>query len=296
MIDIQHDIGLLIGSVLSALVACSLIARIKKIASGASQPNFKIFSLMLTAILLGLLIWLIHFIGLTAGFVLNKYELDWGALLLSVLVICIAAMFTLWLSTRSTWSFFRAVLVAGVIALGIFGMHSISMMSFNFTAAHVQQSPELVQAHDQLFLAMILMSGLLLVTLMCIVVSELRVGLRNRQLAWANQQIENQTIQDNLTKLPNRLYLAEYANLLFSGQSEQQHEIAFLYIDLDRFKAVNDVFGHLVGDQLLIQLTTRIHLLLGHHSKLLRIGGDEFLLVLENNFSRQSCKNVRTDS
>nr|WP_228747334.1 MHYT domain-containing protein [Acinetobacter lwoffii] len=155
MIDIQHDIGLVISSVLSALVACSLIARIKKIASGASQPNFKIFSLMLTAILLGLLIWLIHFIGLTAGFVLNKYELDWGALLLSVLVICIAAMFTLWLSTRSTWSFFRAVLVAGVIALGIFGMHSISMMSFNFTAAHVQQSPELVQAHDQLFLAMI---------------------------------------------------------------------------------------------------------------------------------------------
>ncbi|MBB6362775.1 putative bifunctional diguanylate cyclase/phosphodiesterase [Acinetobacter lwoffii] len=290
MIDIQHDIGLLIGSVLSALVACYLIARIKKFASGASQPNFKTFNLMLTAMLLGLFIWLIHFIGLTASFVLNKYELDWGMLLLSVLVICIASMFILWLSTRSTWSFFRSVLVLGVIALSIFGMHSISMMSFNFTAAHMQQSPELVQAHDQLFLAMILMSGLLLVTLMCIIVSELRVGLRNRQLAWANQQIENQTIQDNLTKLPNRLYLAEYANLLFSGQSEQQHEIAFLYIDLDRFKAVNDVFGHLVGDQLLIQLTTRIHLLLGHHSKLLRIGGDEFLLVLENTSVAKAAK------
>lgn len=47
MIDIQHDIGLLIGSVLSALVACYLIARIKKFASGASQPNFKTFNLML---------------------------------------------------------------------------------------------------------------------------------------------------------------------------------------------------------------------------------------------------------
>ena len=70
------------------------------------------------------------------------------------------------------------------------------------------------------------MSGLLLLTLICIVVSELRVGSRNRQLAWANQQIENQTIQDNLTKLPNRLYLAEYANKLFSDQP-QQHEIAF---------------------------------------------------------------------
>src|SRR5690606_21560315 len=206
-----------------------------------------------------------------------------------VLVICIASMFTLWLSTRSTWSFFRAVLVAGVIALGFFSMHAISLMSFNFTVAHVQQSPELVQAHDQLFLAMVLMSGLLLVTLICIVVSELRVGLRNRQLAWATQHIDNQTIHDTLTTLPNRLDLDESANKLFSDQREQ-HEIGFLYIDLDRFKAVNDVCRHLVGDRLLIQLTTRIHQLLGHHSKLLRIGGDEFLLVLENTSVTKAAK------
>src|SRR5690606_38203665 len=151
MIDIQHDIGLVIGSVLSALVACYLIARTQKFTSGTSQPNFKTISLMLTAMRLGLLIWSIHFIGLTLSLVMNKYDIDLGWMLLSVLVICIASMFTLWLSTRSTWSFFRAVLVAGVIALGFFSMHAISMMSFNFTVAHVQQSPELVQAHDQLF-------------------------------------------------------------------------------------------------------------------------------------------------
>ena len=57
--------------------------------------------------------------------------------------------------------------------------------------------------------------------------------------------------------------------------------IAFLYIDLDRFKAVNDVFGHHVGDQLLVQLSKRIQMYLGDKSQLLRIGGDEFLLVIE---------------
>ncbi|MFV5507603.1 putative bifunctional diguanylate cyclase/phosphodiesterase [Acinetobacter sp. 197] len=289
MIEIQHDITLVTASILSALIACYLIIRIKKFASGAAQPNVKTFSLMLTAMLLGLLIWLIHFIGLTASFMLHTYEIDWGILLLSVLVVCFAAIFIFWLSTRKTWSFFRIVLVTGIIALGIFGMHYISMMAFNFTASNVLQFPQFTHTQDQLFLAIILMSGLLLLTLICIVVSELRVGSRNRQLAWANQQIENQTIQDNLTKLPNRLYLAEYANKLFSDQP-QQHEIAFLYIDLDRFKAVNDVFGHLVGDQLLIQLTTRIHQLLGHHSKLLRIGGDEFLLVLENTSVTKAAK------
>ena len=65
---------------------------------------------------------------------------------------------------------------------------------------------------------------------------------------------------------------------------------SLLYIDLDRFKAVNDVFGHHVGDQLLIQLAFRIHQILGDDSKLLRIGGDEFLLVLENTSVEQASK------
>ena len=285
MIHIQHDISLVIGSILATLVACNLITRIKKLTLGTPQPNLSTLGLMRMATLLGLLIWLIHFIGLTTSLVLNKHDMDLGLMLLSGLVICIASMFALYLSTRSTWSLVQTVLVAGVIAFGIFSMHSISIMSFNFTATHVQQL-----SHDQLFPTVALMSGLLLLTLICMVMSERRVGLRNRQLTWANQQIENQTIQDNLTKLPNRLYLAEYAHVLFSAQSEQQHEIAFLYIDLDRFKAVNDVFGHLVGDQLLIQLTTRIHQLLGQHSKLLRIGGDEFLLVLEDTSVAKAAK------
>ena len=53
---------------------------------------------------------------------------------------------------------------------------------------------------------------------------------------------------------------------------------------------MNDVFGHHVGDQLLIQLAYRIHQILGDDSKLLRIGGDEFLLVLENTSVEQASK------
>jgi diguanylate cyclase (GGDEF)-like protein len=71
-------------------------------------------------------------------------------------------------------------------------------------------------------------------------------------------------------------------------QRYQKDQIAFLYIDLDRFKAVNDVFGHHVGDQLLIQLANRLHRLLDEHSKLLRIGGDEFLMVLESATSEKA--------
>ena len=111
MIEIQHDITLVTASILSALIACYLIIRIKKFASGAAQPNVKTFSLMLTAMLLGLLIWLIHFIGLTASFMLHTYEIDWGILLLSVLVVCFAAIFIFWLSTLFVLALLHSLLV-----------------------------------------------------------------------------------------------------------------------------------------------------------------------------------------
>jgi diguanylate cyclase (GGDEF)-like protein len=53
---------------------------------------------------------------------------------------------------------------------------------------------------------------------------------------------------------------------------------------------VNDVFGHHVGDQLLVQLTTRIHRHLSKNEKILRIGGDEFLMVLEQATPEQACQ------
>ncbi|KAA5752647.1 GGDEF domain-containing protein, partial [Klebsiella pneumoniae] len=69
---------------------------------------------------------------------------------------------------------------------------------------------------------------------------------------------------------------------LLSDHRYKDQKIAFLYIDLDRFKSVNDAFGHHIGDQLLIQMANRLHWQLNEKCKLLRIGGDEFLLIAEN--------------
>ena len=115
-----------------------------------------------------------------------------------------------------------------------------------------------------------------------VAVLEQRLEHRSLQLMRANRELANQAVQDNLTRLPNRLFLAEYAHFLFTEHRLRQDKIAFIYIDIDRFKAVNDVFGHHVGDQLLIQIATRIHRLINDKAKLLRIGGDEFLIVLES--------------
>lgn len=78
------------------------------------------------------------------------------------------------------------------------------------------------------------------------------------------------------------MYLTEYAEVVFSHHRLHEQKAAFLYIDLDGFKSVNDAFGHHIGDQLLVQMANRLHNKLNQSHKLFRIGGDEFVLISEN--------------
>ena len=78
------------------------------------------------------------------------------------------------------------------------------------------------------------------------------------------------------------MYLTEYAEVVFSHHRLYEQKAAFLYIDLDGFKSVNDAFGHHIGDQLLVQMANRLHNKLNQSHKLFRIGGDEFVLISEN--------------
>ncbi|WP_374573722.1 putative bifunctional diguanylate cyclase/phosphodiesterase [Acinetobacter sp.] len=181
--------------------------------------------------------------------------------------------------------------VALILTLTIAAMHYTGMAGIRFVpvnAAHLQLKLE--SRHDLQLLTVLFVTGLVLAVAFCVALLERRLEERSRQLSRANRELANQAVQDNLTKLPNRLFLAEYAHFLFTGHSSSQEPIAFLYIDLDRFKAVNDVFGHHIGDQLLIQLANRLHRMLDGQSKLLRIGGDEFLMVLESASAEQAAQ------
>ena len=115
-----------------------------------------------------------------------------------------------------------------------------------------------------------------------VAVLEARLEERNQQLVRINKELATQSLHDSLTKLPNRLYLTDYAEVIFSHHRLREEKAAFLYVDLDRFKSVNDAFGHHIGDQLLIQMANRLHEKLSSSHKLFRIGGDEFVLISEN--------------
>src|SRR5256714_8259451 len=102
------------------------------------------------------------------------------------------------------------------------------------------------------------------------------------QLQESKDHFRHAAFHDTLTNLPNRALLAE--NLKFVIERARQHEdyqFAVLFLDLDRFKNVNDSLGHSIGDQLLIAMARRLEHCIRDSDMVARLGGDEFAILLD---------------
>jgi diguanylate cyclase (GGDEF)-like protein/PAS domain S-box-containing protein len=97
---------------------------------------------------------------------------------------------------------------------------------------------------------------------------------------------------DTLTGLPNRLMLTEALAESMRYAEQWKSSSAFLMIDLDRFKSVNDSLGHQVGDRLLAQVSQRLKAVLGQHEQCGRLGGDEFAVVIRDASDKGSVERV----
>jgi len=97
------------------------------------------------------------------------------------------------------------------------------------------------------------------------------------------QQLLHDALHDSLTGLPNRaLFMDRLQQQLKRSQSQSGYLFAVLFLDLDRFKVVNDSVGHLVGDKLLIEIGRRLEKSIAPTDTVARLGGDEFTILLEN--------------
>lgn len=96
----------------------------------------------------------------------------------------------------------------------------------------------------------------------------------------AEAKIHYQAFYDQLTGLPNRAFLDAYLPKVLAQADRQQSQVAVAFLDLDKFKDINDSLGHEVGDQMLHQVAQRLAHCLRSEDLLVRWGGDEFILVL----------------
>lgn len=97
------------------------------------------------------------------------------------------------------------------------------------------------------------------------------------------EQLAHNAYHDALTGLPNRLLFVDRLQQVIARLHRNPHEqFAVLFLDLDRFKVINDSLGHLVGDQLLIEIAKRLQACLRPGDTVARLGGDEFTILLDS--------------
>ena len=107
-----------------------------------------------------------------------------------------------------------------------------------------------------------------------------------KRLFEEKQKLHRLAHNDVLTGLPNRLFFIDRLEQVTSMPKRHAREVAILFLDLDRFKEINDSLGHATGDKVLCEIATRLTGAIRKEDVLARLGGDEFVILMENMFDK----------
>ncbi len=254
-----------------------------------SQPSLPWTQLGLGALIMGAGISSMHYTGMAA--LLLQPGIDYDPLLfgLSLVIAVGASAAALWIAfrLRQQTLYVRQIRGAAAVVMGvaIVGMHYTAMAAANFPEGSFCGALGTGLSGNGLdYLVLITTLAVLAVALLTSVLDarlEARTAELARSLTRANQELTQLALHDTLTGLPNRTLLADRIDQAINKVAEQGGCFALMFIDLDGFKPVNDAFGHHMGDLLLKEVALRLRGHLHSQDTLARIGGDEFVLLVE---------------
>jgi diguanylate cyclase (GGDEF)-like protein len=171
-----------------------------------------------------------------------------------------------------------------MMGLTIVGMHFTGMAAAQFPADTVGLAATEVSRHWLGVTVSLATFALLLITLV-VCILDARIDARTRglqkSLEEADQELKNIAFQDPLTRLANRRRFEDSLRRTCIQAAQHGHKTAVLFVGLDSFKAINDVFGHRSGDEVLRVVGRRLAEDLRGSDTVARLGGDEFVILLE---------------
>ncbi|KAF1029374.1 MAG: putative signaling protein [Pseudomonas sp.] len=278
-----YDVGITALSLLIAILSSGFALWL------VSQPKLPLWQLGFGALVMGAGISAMHYTGMAAMRMTPGIDYDPTLFGASLLIAVGASAAALWIAfhLRRNTPYVRLARAGAAVVMGvaIVGMHYTGMAAAQFADGSFcgaalnglsgKGLDNLVLVTSLAVLSIALVTSLLDARL------EARTAVLADSLTQANQELTHLALHDMLTGLPNRTLLADRIQQAMQRVNEEGGCFALMFIDLDGFKPVNDAFGHHLGDQLLQQVGLRLRQDLRSQDTLARIGGDEFVLLVQ---------------
>ena len=254
-----------------------------------SLPQLPTRRIVAGAVLLGLGIACMHYLGMGAMRMQPGIDYHPGWFVLSIVIAIGAAGAALWIAFHLRHEGRRVirlrVLASLIMGLAIVGMHYTGMAAASFPEGSVCGAVINGGIDAQWLAVLVIVTtlgtiGIALVASLFDRQMRLRTGILARSLERANDKLVQAALHDPLTQLPNRSLLQDRIEQTIEKARRRGHSLAVMFCDLDGFKSVNDAYGHQLGDRLLVAVSGRIARLLRPQDTLARLGGDEFVVVL----------------
>ena len=292
----MHFVGMLAFSLPISLgydLPITLLSLLIAIASSAfalwvvAQKELPWSRLICGAVLMGAGVAGMHYTGMAAMRMTPGIRYIPSLLILSIVIAILASGAALWIAfrLRRHSPLVRRMRAAAAVVMGaaIVVMHYTGMAAAQFPLGSVCGAAHSGVDAGWLALVIIIITLAILAIALIISVLDLRLEARTSilatSLAEANQELTYLALHDNLTKLPNRVLLEDRLDRAIKNADRGDGRFALMFIDLDGFKAVNDAYGHHIGDLLLVQVAQRIREQVRSQDTIARVGGDEFVLL-----------------
>lgn len=282
-IELGYDVSLTLLSLLIGILSSGFALWL------VSQPRLPAWQLAYGALVMGAGISAMHYTGMAAMRMQPGIDYDPTLFGASLLIAVGASGAALWIAFRLRQHSPYVILIRGgaavIMGMAIVGMHYTAMAAARFAdGSFCGAAIDGLNGKGLDNLVLITTLAILTIALLTSVLDarmETRTASLAQSLTEANRELTQLALHDTLTGLPNRVLLADRIDQAMSKVQEQGGCFALMFIDLDGFKPVNDAFGHHMGDQLLRAVGLRLREELRSQDTLARIGGDEFVLLVQ---------------